>query len=68
VKKLAIYARESVSHAWLVDPIVQTVEAFRLDVGRWTLVGTWAGTDIVRAAPFEALDLDLTLLWDAPPA
>lgn len=68
VKKLAIYARESVSHAWLVDPIAQTVEAFRLDAGRWTLVGTWAGTDIVRAEPFEALDLDLTLLWDAPPA
>lgn len=66
VKKLAIYARESVSHAWLVDPIAQTVEAFRLDAGRRTLVGTWAGTDIVRAEPFEALDLDLTLLWDVP--
>lgn len=66
VKKLAIYARESVSHAWLVDPIAQTVEVFRLDAGRWTLVGTWAGTDLVRAEPFEALDLDLTLLWDVP--
>jgi Uma2 family endonuclease len=66
VKKLTIYARESVSHAWLVDPLAQTLEVFRLDDGRWTLVGTWAGTDNVRAEPFEALDLDLTLLWDDP--
>jgi Uma2 family endonuclease len=64
VKKLAIYARESVSHAWLVDPLAQTLEVFRLDDGRWTLVGTWAGADNIRAEPFEALDLDLTLLWD----
>lgn len=66
VKKLAIYARESVSHAWLVDPIAQTLEVFRLADARWTLVGTWAGTDTLRAEPFDALDLDLTLLWDDP--
>lgn len=66
VKKLAIYARESVSHAWLVDPLAQMLEVFRLHDGRWTLVGTWAGTDSIRAEPFEALDLDLTLLWDDP--
>jgi Uma2 family endonuclease len=66
VKKLTIYARESVLHAWLVDPLAQMLEVFRLDAGRWTLVGTWAGTDSIRAEPFEALDLDLTLLWEAP--
>lgn len=66
VKKLAIDARESVSHAWLVDPLAQALEVFRLDAGRWTLAGTWAGTDSIRTEPFEALDLDLTLLWDDP--
>ncbi len=66
VKKLTIYARESVKHAWLVDPLAQTLEVFRLDAGRWTLVGTWAGADTIRAEPFDALDLDLTLLWDDP--
>lgn len=70
VKKLRIYAREGVSHAWLVDPLAQTLELLRLEGGRWTIVSTCGGTDVIRAEPFEALELDLTLLWDepAPPA
>lgn len=67
VKKLTIYAREDVPHAWFVDPLAQTLEVLRLEAGRWTIVSTWAGASIVRAEPFEALDLDLTLLWDEPP-
>jgi Uma2 family endonuclease len=64
VKKLAIYAREGVGHAWLVDPLAQTLEVLRLEGGRWIIVATWAKADIVRAEPFDAIDLDLTLLWD----
>jgi Uma2 family endonuclease len=30
-QKLPIYAREGVAHAWLVDPIEQTLESFRRD-------------------------------------
>lgn len=67
VKKLAIYARENVSHAWIVDPLAQTLEVMRLDRGRWAIVGTWAGDATVRAEPFDAIDCDLTLLWDEPP-
>ncbi len=68
VKKLTVYARERVPHAWLVDPIAQTLEVLRLESGRWTILGTWAGADRVRAEPFDALDLELPLLWDEPPA
>ncbi|MBA3888428.1 MAG: Uma2 family endonuclease [Acidobacteria bacterium] len=68
VKKLTIYARERVSHAWLTDPIARTLEVLRLQSGRWTIAGTWAGADAVRAEPFEALAIDLTLLWDEPAA
>ena len=67
VKKLTIYAREKVSHVWLVDPLAQTLEVLRLDSGRWTIVSTWSGVDVVRAEPFDALELDLTWLWDEPP-
>lgn len=67
VKKLAIYAREGVAHAWIVDPLAQTLEVLRLESGRWAIVATPAGVDEVRAEPFEAVAWDLTLLWDEPP-
>lgn len=64
VKKLAIYARESVAHTWLVDPLARTVEVLRLESGRWLIVATFSDLDVVRAEPFEAIDLDLSLLWE----
>ncbi len=67
VKKLSVYAREQVQFAWLVDPIARTLEVLRLENGRWTIVSTWAGVDGVRAQPFDAIELDLTLLWEEPP-
>ncbi len=63
VKKLAIYAREQVSHAWLVDPAARTLEVLRLDAGRWTILATHAGTDVVRAEPFAEIALELASLW-----
>jgi Uma2 family endonuclease len=64
VKKMAFYAREGVRHAWLVDPIAQTLEVLQLEAGRWTIIATAAAQDQVRAEPFDALDLNLSLLWD----
>jgi len=67
VKKLSIYAREAVGHAWLLDPAARTLEVLRLEAGRWTILATYAGSDIVRAEPFADIDLELALLWgDAP--
>jgi Uma2 family endonuclease len=64
VTKLSIYAREKVPYAWLVDPLARTLEVLRLDDGRWTILSTWSGLVTVRARPFEAIDLDLSLLWE----
>jgi Uma2 family endonuclease len=64
VKKLSIYARERVSHAWLADPIARTLEILRLETGRWTIVSTSADLAVVRAEPFDAIELDLSLLWE----
>jgi Uma2 family endonuclease len=68
VKKMAIYARVSVPYAWLVDPIAHTLDALRLEGGRWTILSTSADLDVVRVLPFDAIDLDLTLLWETPAA
>jgi len=64
-KKMPTYAREGVRHAWLLDPITRTLEVYTLGAdGRWILAGVQDdGEGPVRAEPFEALELDLTVLW-----
>jgi hypothetical protein len=53
-----------VGHCWMVDPIARTLEVLRLESGRWTIVAVHAGPEVVRAEPFDGVDLDLSLLWD----
>jgi Uma2 family endonuclease len=62
-KKLRIYAREGVAHAWLVDPLARTLEILRLEASRWMIQATYSEAESVRAEPFEAVELDLGLLW-----
>ena len=63
--KMPRYARAGVRHAWLVDPIAQTLELFELDAdGRWILADVHQDDARVRAAPFDAIELDLSLLWE----
>lgn len=63
VQKLAIYAREQVAHAWLIDPLARTLEVLRLEHGRWTILATHAGTEVVRAEPFTEVAIELQALW-----
>jgi Putative restriction endonuclease len=60
---MPIYAREGVHHAWLVDPMLKTHEAFVLEDGRWVVLGAWHGDARVRVAPFAELELELEGLW-----
>jgi Uma2 family endonuclease len=62
-EKMPIYAREHVGYVWLVDPIAKTLEACHLENGRWMLLGTWRDDAMVRAAPFDAFELELAGLW-----
>jgi Uma2 family endonuclease len=63
VKKLTIYAREQVAHAWLIDPVARTLEVLRLEAGRWTILAAHTGSDVVRADPFAEIELELESLW-----
>lgn len=67
-KKRAIYAREAVSHLWLINPGTETLEILAFEGSRWTLVATHVGAVTVRAEPFEAVDLDLSVLWSSGPS
>lgn len=61
--KLPIYAREGVGHAWLVNPLLRTLEVLRLERGRWTSLATYSDDQEIRAEPFDAIVLSLGVLW-----
>ena len=62
-RKLRIYAKAGVAHAWFVNPVERTVEVLRLRDGAWTIVGVCSGPDTVRVEPFDAIELVLGRLW-----
>jgi Uma2 family endonuclease len=61
--KMPRYAEAGVQHAWLVDPRARTLEVYAATSGRWHLVARHEGEGLVRAEPFEALEVDLGDLW-----
>ncbi|MDD5034094.1 MAG: Uma2 family endonuclease [Methylococcaceae bacterium] len=61
--KLPVYARYGVAHAWLVDPLAHTLEAFELQQNRWVLLATLKDDDPVQLPPFDAVTFSLTDLW-----
>ena len=67
-RKMRIYAREGVAHLWLLDPIVRTLEELRLEAGRWVVLATHSDVEVIRAEPFEAIEIELATLWPDPPA
>jgi Uma2 family endonuclease len=61
--KMPLYAREGVRHAWLLDPVKQTLEVYALDEGgRWGEPSVHRGAEVVRAVPFDAVELALASL------
>lgn len=66
--KLAIYARAEVRYAWLVNPDQRLLEVHALRSEGWVRIGANRENDRVRAQPFDAIELDLAVLWmDAAP-
>jgi hypothetical protein len=50
-------------HAWLVDPLRQSLEVLALEAGMLAPIERYQGDESVRARPFDALELDLRALW-----
>lgn len=63
-EKMDIYLRERVAHVWLVDPIARTLEVYRHGDGLWHRVVVHRDDASVRVEPFEAMELQLGLLWE----
>jgi Uma2 family endonuclease len=68
VRKVPSYARAGVPHVWLVAPLEQTLTVLELDGSSYRLIAAHAGTELVRAAPFSEVELELAALWTTPTA
>jgi Uma2 family endonuclease len=64
VRKLPIYAEFGVRHVWLVDPLQRTLEVLTLSGNRYVLAGLFEGDAAIRAEPFDAIELNLGILWE----
>jgi hypothetical protein len=64
--KLPFYGRAGVRHVWLVDPLARLLEVYRLVEGVWQLAGVHGEDEVVRAEPFDGVDLPLGALWPEP--
>jgi len=62
-EKLPIYALACVGHVWLVDPRARTLEVLRRQEDKWLIADVFKDDARVRAEPFDAIELDLAVLW-----
>jgi Uma2 family endonuclease len=61
--KLPIYARHGVTHVWLINPLQRTLEVLQREGDKWLTLEVFQGEGRVRAVPFDAIELELAVLW-----
>lgn len=66
VKKMSKYAEHEVSYFWLLDPGQMILEVYRLESGRWSLLGAFEASAKFRAEPFQEIEINLGDLWPGP--
>ncbi len=64
IVKMPIYARLGVAYLWLIDPILQTLEAYELHDQHWLLTGSYADDQQIAVAPFNEHTFSLSDLWE----
>ena len=62
-QKMPLYAEFAIPWLWLIDPGLQTLEAYELREGKWALLETLSGDQSVSVAPFDATVFPLSALW-----
>ena len=63
VKKLPVYAKSKVDHVWLVNPDQKTLEVYIRKEDKWGEVLNFGGEGLIRAEPFDAIEINLGDLW-----
>lgn len=63
INKMTQYAAFGVQFAWLIDPVAETLEAYRLEKGQWLQIAALAEKGDVAVDPFAAAPFPLDTLW-----
>jgi Uma2 family endonuclease len=66
-EKLPIYAAAGVGHIWVISTRLRMLEVLRLHEGKWLTLAVHRDDDRIRAEPFDAIELDLSVLWSDLP-
>lgn len=61
--KREVYGEQGVKHLWFVDPEAKILEVFVLDGLGYRLSEVFTGDSLIRAVPFDAVEIDLGALW-----
>jgi Uma2 family endonuclease len=64
IRKLPLYGKHGVAHIWMINPDERSLETYSLFRERWQLGDIASDEERVRVAPFEAIELELGLLWE----
>lgn len=62
--KRPFYAGIGVQHVWYIDPEARTLTVSRLESGRWLELGVFGAEQIVRAEPFDTIEIPLSPWWE----
>lgn len=62
-EKLPLYAQYGVTHCWLIDPDLRTLEVFENRGGGWLLLAVLENDAGVSQPPFAAISFSLANLW-----
>ena len=61
--KRKVYGDHLVRHLWFIDPDARLLEILELDGNSYRLLEVFSGDQLVRARPFDAIELELGALW-----
>lgn len=65
--KLRTYHQAGIGHYWVMEPLGQALTVYRRHADGYILAAAAGAGDIVRAEPFDAIDIDVGHLFGMPP-
>ena len=65
-EKMPLFASHGVSHLWILDPVMKTMEVYRREGSVWVVSSTHGEDDVAHPEPFGEVPLEVADLWQIP--